>query len=177
MNKKGQLILGSALVILGLMSLISNIFKIDFSAVCWPTVLILLGAWLIWRPKFIQGGGEVNIKPLSNIHRSQAWSVEPEEIWMLVGDVHLDFTQAEIPIGETPIRIFGFVGSVTLLAPANVQISGASSAFLTDANLFGKKQERFVTTLRYSLGDDPNSERLIRLETFFFVCDLDLIRV
>lgn len=175
MRNQGQIFIGAVLVFLGLMYIISNVFHIDIGAVCWPTALILLGIWLIWRPKLTLGGGAVNINPLCNIRRSGAWSVEPEEIWMFVGDVRLDFSQTEIPSGETAFRIFGFVGDINLILPEGAQVSVSSSAFLNSAKIFGKKQDTFLTTLQYTTPEDPNSVRSIRLETFFFVCDLDLI--
>lgn len=176
MNNKGQLLIGALLVIIGLMVILSNIFQIDIGSVCWPTALILLGVWLIWRPKFTLGGGAVNINPLCNIRRSGAWPVESEEIWMFVGEVRLDFTQTELPPGETAFRIFGFVGDINLVLPENAHVSVSSSAFLNSAKIFGKKQDTFLTTLQYTSPDGSNSERTIRLETFFFVCDLDLMR-
>ena len=175
MRNQGQIFIGAVLVFLGLMYIISNIFHIDIGAVCWPTALILLGIWLIWRPKLTLGGGAVNINPLCNIRRSGAWPVEPEEIWMFVGDVRLDFSQTEIPSGETAFRIFGFVGDINLILPEGAQVSVSSSAFLNSAKIFGKKQDIFLTTLQYTTPGDPTSLRSIRLETFFFVCDLDLI--
>ncbi len=176
MRNQGQIFIGAVLVFLGLMYITSSVFHIDIGAVCWPTALILLGVWLIWRPKLILGGGAVNINPLCNIRRTGVWPVEPEEIWMFVGDVRLDFSQSEIPSGETAFRIFGFVGDINLIVPENVHVSVSASAFLNDAKIFGKKQDTFLTTLQYNSPEVPASERIIRLETFFFVCDLDLIR-
>lgn len=176
MRNQGQILIGAVLVFLGLIYIISIVFKIDIGSICWPTALILLGVWLIWRPKLTLGGGAVNINPFCNIRRSGEWPVEPEEIWMFVGDVRLDFTQTPLPPGETAFRIFGFVGDINLVLPADAHISVSASAFLNDAKIFGKKQDTFLTTLQYTSPDDPNTDRTIRLETFFFVCDLDLIR-
>ncbi len=176
MNNKGQLLIGALLVIIGLMVILSNVFQIDLGAVCWPTALILLGIWLIWRPKLSLGGGEMNINPFCNIRRSGAWPVQPEEIWMFVGDVRLDFSQTELPPGETSFRIFGFVGDINLVLPESVYVSVSASAFLNSAKIFGKKQDTFLTTLQYTTPEDPANERIIRLKTFFFVCDLDLVR-
>lgn len=176
MRNQGQILLGAVLVFFGLMYIISNVFHIDIGAICWPTALILLGVWLIWRPKLTLGGGAVNILPLCNIRRTGDWAVEPEEIWMFVGDIRLDFTQAEIPSGETAYRIFGFVGDINLVVPEDVHVSVSASAFLNDAKIFGNKQDTFLTTLQYNSPEDSTQNRSIRLETFFFVCDLDLIR-
>mgnify|MGYP000848891837 CR=1 FL=1 len=175
MRNQGQILIGAVLVFLGLIYIISAVFKIDIGAICWPSALILAGIWLLWRPKFSLAGSPIQIDPLCNIRRTGNWPVEPAEIWMFVGDVRLDFTQTEIPIGETAFRIYGFVGDITLVLPEDAHVSVSASAFLNDAKIFGKKQNAFLTTLQYTSPADSSHERSIRSETFFFVCDLDLI--
>ena len=176
MHNRGQLIIGGVLVFLGISVIASNLFQIDLGAICWPSAFILLGIWLILRPRLALPGSEVNIQPLCSIRRSGPWTVNSEEIWMFVGDVKLDFTQTEIPTGETSFRIYGFVGNVTLILPQDADVSISASALVNDAKIFGKKQDIFLTGLQYDSPNYQNAERKIRLETFFFVCDLDLIQ-
>jgi hypothetical protein len=42
------------------------------------------------------------------------------EFWLFFGDVKLDFTQAQLPPGETHIRINGLIGDVDVIAPTDV---------------------------------------------------------
>lgn len=52
MHSRGQFILGGLALFVGLVSLLSLIFDIHFSAFCWPVGLILVGIWLLVRPRF-----------------------------------------------------------------------------------------------------------------------------
>lgn len=177
MRHRSQLILGGFLLFFGLIFLLANLLDLDIWMLCWPVVLILVGVWLLFRPNIVLGGVPLRIRVLGNVKRYGEWQVRDEEIWMFVGDVRLDLTRAQIPPGETRIRVVGFVGDVDLLAPRDVGVGVVSSAFLTDANLWGQKEDAFLTTVnRVSLGFE-SAERKVWLDTLFFVGDLDVDQV
>jgi lia operon protein LiaF len=116
------------------------------------------------------------MRPLGDVRRRGEWQVGAEEIWMFVGDVRLDMSQAVIPAGETIIRIFSFVGDVELVVPADVGVSLASTAFLTDCRLWGEKKEQFFGTLERLSPGYEQAERKIRLEALGFVVELKVKR-
>jgi lia operon protein LiaF len=113
---------------------------------------------------------------LGDIRRSGAWDVVDEEIWIGVGNVRLDLTEATVPTGEPKIQIFGFVGDVDLIVPQGVGVSVSSWAFVTDGKVFGEKEESFVVPLNVESDDYETVERRIHLETYFFVNDLTVKR-
>ncbi|MBN2551102.1 MAG: cell wall-active antibiotics response protein [Anaerolineales bacterium] len=176
MRNTGYLVMGGLLILFGIMLILGQAFQINFWAICWPVGLILLGVWLLVRPKFVPAG-EVNISPLADIHRSGPWAVAPEEFWTFVGDVDLDMTQADLPAGETRLRLFGFVNDIDLYLPPGVGFSLASTAFLSEARLLGKKQESFFIPLEFTSPDYDLAERRVRLEVFCFVADLKVKQV
>lgn len=168
----GPFIFGGLLILWGVLILTSKLLHIDFWAICWPSLLILIGVWLLLRPRLVLGGAPVNIRPLADIRRSGTWRVGNEEIWTLVGDTRLDMTQAEIPPGETTFRVYGFVGDVVLRLPPEVGLCISSQAFLTENRMHGKKQDAFLSPYDYTSPDYENTERKLRLETYFFVVTL-----
>lgn len=174
MRNQGQLIIGALLLFLGLMLLFGNFLNIDVWALFWPLALIFLGVYLLLRPRFSFQGVAPDLQVFGGIRRSGMWRVENDEIWMFVGDVRLDMTQAEIPTGETHIRVLGFIGDVDLTLPKEIGLSFSSAAFVTDAKVNGQKHESFLAPYRY---DSPNYaalERKVRLETIFFIGDIDV---
>jgi predicted membrane protein len=172
MRKKTQLVIGGLILLYGLLLLIGEIFHIRFGKLCWPVVLILVGLFLIFLPRLYASrpGFQLNIFP--DIHRRGAWKLQPEELLVFVGDVDLDLTQAEIPPGETAIRVYGFVGDIDLIVPPEVGVQVASTAFVSDARLWQQKQSRFISTLEQSSPNYTQAERKVRLETYLFVSDL-----
>jgi lia operon protein LiaF len=170
---RGQLFLGLVLLFLGIFWLIGNLLQIDFWTICWPAGLILIGLGLLFRPK-------LHIIGLGNLHlfgeqrREGRWLVEDEDIWTFVSDIHLDLSLASLSPGETTMRIYGFVGDIALLVPREVGFAVSSNAFVTDAKILGKSNEKFLSSLNYTSPNYHSSERRFRLELSYFVVDLDV---
>lgn len=169
MSNRTTIVIGSLIILVGFISLINVLFHINLWDYFWPIVLICLGTLLLLRPQMVTPGIQVRFIPLGDIQRSGPWQVTPEEIWTFVGDIDLDLTQAEIPVGETRIRILGFVGDVSVLAPQTVGISLSSWAFVTDGRAFGNKVEMFFSPLELASPDYESAERKVCLETTYFV--------
>ena len=148
MRNRAMILVGSLLILLGLLSAISAIFDINLWMVCWPTLLILIGVLLLVGPRIGFPVEGVKILPISSIRRSESWQVGDEDIWTFVGDIRLDFSQAEIPSGVSTIRVVGFVGDIDFRIPEGVEYSISSTAFLTDFKLMGVKKQTFFGVFR-----------------------------
>ncbi|HZD56470.1 MAG TPA: cell wall-active antibiotics response protein LiaF [Anaerolineales bacterium] len=172
MRDRRQFIFGGLVLFIGLVSLLSVILNIDFWDFCWPVGLILLGVWLLVRPRYSSLESNLVIRPLGDVHHYGERPLRDREIWIFVGDIDFDLTQAEISRGDTTIRIYGFVGEVNLRAPRAVGVSVSSTAFITDGHLWGEKRDHFLTPVRRVSEGYETAERRVRLEVMFFVVDL-----
>jgi lia operon protein LiaF len=179
MRNRGELIFGGILVLLGLILLVGTIFHIDVWALCWPTFLILLGVFLVFRPRLGGIGPDANadILLIGDRRRRGDWVVKNEELWLGVGDVELDFTQAAIPAGETTLRFISFVGDVDLFVPRNVGVSIRAAGFVVDADLFGHDYDTFLTPVEVSSEGYSTAESRLRIEMTSFVADLKVKHV
>ena len=175
MRNRGQIVVGGLLLLFGILLILSNVFHFDVSAVCWPTALILLGVWLLLRPRL--SGAGINISPLANIRRVGQWQMSNEEFWIFVGDIRIDLSQAEIPAGETMLRAFGFVGDIRLILPSDVGLSISSTAFVNDVKIQGRKQDYFLAPFTYTSENYATAERKVHLENLFFVADLKITQI
>ena len=176
MRNQGQLFLGGLLIFLGLLFLLGTLFRINVWAFCWPIGLIALGGWILLRPQMVAAGTPVQVIPLGSIIRVGSWRVANEEIWLFVGDAKFDMTQADIPAGETTLRLFGFVGDVALTVPPGVGVAVASTAFVTDLKIFGQHEESFVMPYSYASDDYATAERKVRLEVTHFMASVKIKR-
>ena len=177
MRNQGQLFFGGLLIFLGVIFLLGTIFRINVWAFCWPIGLILLGGWILLRPQMVAPGTPVHVTLLGSIRREGSWRVANEEFWLLVGDAKFDMTQANIPTGETTLRLFGFVGDVALTVPAGVGVAVSSTAFVTDLKIFGRQEENFVMPYSFTSDDYATAERKLRLEVTHFVASVKVKRV
>lgn len=174
MRNQGRMIVGVVIIGVGLMFLLGTVFRVNVWAFCWPIGLIGVGVWLLVRPSMVGPDTRIAQKVLGDIRRVGAWDVVDEEIWLGVGDLRLDLTEATVPTGETQIRVFGFVGDVKLTVPQGVGVSVSSWAFVTDGKVFGKKEQSFVAPLQATSDGYETAERKVQVETYYFVSELTI---
>ncbi len=177
MRDRGQIFIGISLIVLGALFLLGSLLDVDVWKFCWPVAFILLGVWLLLRPLTARSDARVRQRLVGDIRRDGTWQVTDEEIWIGVGDLDLDMSEAEIPLGETRIQIYGFVADVDVYLPPGVGVALSSTAFVTEAGLFGRKRERFLSTLYLSSDDYESAERKIRLDMTCFVAEFKIKQV
>jgi lia operon protein LiaF len=172
MKNRGELYLGGALVLVGLLLTLGSVLRVSVAVFVWPLAFILLGVWFIVRPRSAPGGRAVTMKILGDVKRRGQWAVADEEIWLLIGDIDLDLSQAQVPPGETRLSAYGFVGDVELTVPEDVGLRIRSTAFVSDSKVLGGKEESFIAPYRYITPGYDTMPRRLSLDTVHFVCDL-----
>ena len=176
MRGKGQIVFGLVILVIGAALLVDNLFHISIWSFFWPLAIIALGVWMILRPRGVGARGRVWQRLLGDVRRRGDWQVADEEFWHLIGDIRLDMTEAQIPEGETMIRIYGLVGSLRLVVPEGVGVSVFSTAFVTDARVFGQKTDNVLSPYKYQSEDYSTAGRRIRIESSRFITDLRVKR-
>jgi len=169
MRNKGQLYIGVALLGIGGLILIRNLTGIRLWPYIWPTLIIVLGAWLIIRPRTTHEGTDLTFRFIADLDRDGPWRVTDEEIWTFVGDIDLDMGQATLPPGETRLRIFSFVGDVKLRVPQNVGVAVSTTAFFTEAKVLGEPYQGFLAPVIVSSPNYETAEQKVFLELTCFV--------
>jgi len=164
--------IGGALVLLGVLSLLSTLTGFDFGAICWPAGLIVVGVWLLVRPRWVRGGATVEFKPLGEVVKRGAWQVMNTEYWLGIADVDLDLTQADIPVGETRLTFYGFIGDIDIFAPSSVAFMVTSQSFITSGKLPGGKEDAILAPVTYASPGYDQAERRLRIEASMFLADV-----
>ncbi len=177
MRNRGMLVFGALLVLLGLLSLLSAVFHIDFGALCWPILLIGVGVWLVLRPRLTSPDSNAEVLLIGDRRRRGSWAVRDEEFWLGVGDVELDMTQATIPPGETVIRIYAFVGDIDVFVPSAVGVAVQVNGFVIDADVLGRDYDSFLSPVNVQSENFGTAECRLRIEMTSFVADLKVKQV
>ena len=123
MNNRRQIIIGSIIVIFGVVILLEAIFDIEIWGLLCPAFLIVLGVWLIFRPRSKGGDSDLQVFFAHNVRRREQWTATNEEFWGFAIDLKLDLSKAEIPPGETTIRTYGFVSELRISLPSDIGLS------------------------------------------------------
>lgn len=165
-------VIGAVIILAGLALLIGNLFDINVGILCMPALLILAGLWLLTRPYLVSPDTALRFRVFGPIRRDGTWQVNDQEIYLFLGDVKLDLAQAEIPSGETVIRVYYLLGDVRMWVPEGVGVSLSSMALVTEARLFGEKREGFFTHVELASDEYETFERKVRLETVCLIADV-----
>ncbi len=169
MDKRWALGIGILVIVYGVILLVGELLHIDIWAFFCPLLLIGLGVWLILRPRMLGSHGQVQSRILGDINRVGTWQVVPEEIWLGIGDVLLDFTEAQIPVGETTITIYGFVGDVKAYVPEGIGVRLYCSAFISDVKIFDGKESSIFMPVDRSTDGYATCPRKVVIKTNHFV--------
>jgi len=175
MRKSGFMVLGILLIIFGVLALVSNLTGVDFGNFCFPAGLILLGLWVLARPRMIKDGSAAEFNVLGEYKRSGAWLVNSGEIWSGIGEVKLDFTLAEIPAGETHIRIYSLVGDIVLRPGANMGLALIAGGLINSVKWMGAKQDNFLNSVTFSTPNFTQAERKVTVEVTSLIGDIKVI--
>jgi hypothetical protein len=174
MYSRWQVYVGAAIIAVGVIFLVGTAFDIDPWAICFPVVLIAAGVFVLSRPELFTAG---RLKLLGSVRRLGTWQVADEAFYVGVGDVRLDMTSADIPEGETHIRVLVGVGSVNVRVPEGVGVLVSSIGFVTDAKALGRKQVGFFTPFEVTSDDYQATGCKLHLETVNFVGDVRVRRL
>jgi predicted membrane protein len=176
MQNRNQLFLSMFLILLGLGFLLANLLRISFWNICLPTSLIVIGVLLLIRPKVFGASSASSWYLFGDVKREGEWTVANEEFWLFFGDAKLDFTRAQLPVGETSIRINGFIGDIDVTAPADIGMLVSASGLIVDVRTPTDKIDRFLSPASAASPNYATAERKIHLRTTFLIGDIDVLQ-
>ncbi len=176
MPNRSQALLGAFLLLLGLGFLLANLLQISFWTICFPAGLILLGILLVTRPAGFGLAATANWQIFGNVRRGGDWQVQDEELWIFIGDARFDLTHAQLPVGETVIRLNGFIGDVDITMPPDLGLLVSASGLIVNVRTPREKMERFLSPAETASPNYATAERKLRIITAFLIGDLDILQ-
>lgn len=169
MKNRTSLIVGSALVIFGLFAIINSLFHINLWAFIFPILLIGFGVFIITRESSMSENTQLLFKFIGELTRNGYWQVSAQEIWCFVGDMTFDFRQAEIPEGETEIKIIGFVTDIDVIKPDSAALKFNGNSFISSSKVDGNKQDHFLAPYEFEDPEYAQSNKKVNMKVWSFV--------
>lgn len=170
MRNPGLIIIATLIILAGVVLLIGNLFDIDIGAFCFPLGLIVIGLFVLMRPRMVGPDTRSHIVLIGDLERSGPGLLDREEFWSFVIDANYDLTKYDIPVGETTIRGFAFVSDIEIFAPADIGLAIDMSSFVSSLKLEGKdEQSTFLSPMNWRSDGYKAAERRVRFELTQFV--------
>lgn len=173
----GLIFVGVLLILFGLMSLISIWIDVDWFGLFCPSVLIILGIWMLLKPGQISFIGDANISFIGEIKRSGSWQPSGESFLAFIGDLDLNLVHAELSSGETHYSFTGFITDVDMSLPADVGLRISALGFISELKIQDQKQESFIAPLNWFSSDYETAERKVCLDMVGFVNEIKVHQV
>jgi predicted membrane protein len=173
MQNRGQVLVGSFLVLFGGGLLLASLLHINFWAICFPLTLIVVGLFfLLVRPPMWEPTSVGNAQFVGDIVRSGEWTVTSEEFRLFVGDVRLDMTRAQFPLGETVIRLNGFVYDADVTVPEEVGVTLSANGFVVSTRFGTQHSDNFLSGVQLATANYATAEHQLRIVMNSFVGDV-----
>lgn len=177
MRNRGLVYIAILIIIFGVLLLLGNLFDVNLGAYCFPVGLILLGLFVLLRPKTVDPGTKSHTVLIGEFNRTGPGELTAEEYWSFIIDATYDLTKYDIPPGETLIRGFSFIGDIEVFVPVDVGLAIEASSFVTTLKLDGEKeQESFLSPLNWQSDGYKLAERRVRFDVTQFIGDIKVRR-
>ncbi len=172
--KKWQLIGGGFLILMGLGLLVKTIFGISIWAYLFPLAVIGAGLLFIFRPQMAGSDTQVNMMIFGDHRREGVWDVNRSELWVAIGSAKLDFSQANIPDGDTTIKIFGLINDVVLKLPDSVAAAVECGGLINTLKTVDSKQDQFFETTTYQTPAFETASRRVLISVAGLINDVKI---
>lgn len=178
MRNQSLIIVGVILVAVGLMFLLGNLLNINLAAFCFPMGLIILGFFLLIRPRMVPANTRSDVLFIGDMERTAPWNVTDEELWSLIGDIKYDLTSAAIPKGQTTIRCTGFISDIEIVAPKDVGVTLSSNALVSSFTPpGGQEEDYFLSPVHWQNAAAAYADRQVRFELVQFIAEVSVREV
>lgn len=170
MNNRSRVILAAIFIGLGVLFLLEQLFNFSIWAVLWPLIIILLGVILI-----TSSGTNSKIKfsfVLENDFGECDFS--NENIYTFVNETSMDFTDCQLPEGETRLQYFSFVTEMDITLPKDAAFSISMSGFVNETQINGSKKDLIFSPAQYTSPNYSIANKRLRIEVLSFVNDLTI---
>ncbi len=74
MRNQGMALIGALLMIAGILFLLGNLFDFDLGAVCFPLGLVLLGLFVLFRPRLVGPDTASHVSFVNEAERPGPWA-------------------------------------------------------------------------------------------------------
>ena len=175
MRNRGMVFIAILIIGLGVVLLLGNLFDINFGAFCFPLGLILIGLFVLLRPRTVEPGTTSRTVLLGDFEQAGPGELSAEEYFGFIVDAKYDLTKLDIPPGETVIKGFSFIGEVEIFAPADIGVEINGSSFVTEFKQAGEEEQSyFLSPLNWKSDGYKMMEKRVRFDLTQFIGDIKL---
>jgi len=179
--------LGLVLIVAGAVTLADGLGLIDFSfgflvSRFWPLILIGLGALILYESNRTRATGAATDRIehdsiFGDFKLTQpGWQLRDVRASMVIGDMKIDLSKAQIPDGETTLDLRSVIGDIDVWAPPDLPVALDVQCALATVVVSGRKQDVWLRRHVDTPPDYDLAPRRVRVRADLFIGDVNLTR-
>ncbi len=146
----------------------------------WPSIIILVGVYLIYRSAN-KPGGKSKLREFrilgDSSHSGQSEEIDGADISHFIGDVTVDLAGAKLKPGVNKMNIATFIGDIRVMVPEDMPVSADCSALFSDIRVFDRKEGGILMSIRERGPDYDRAEKKLRISCAAFIGDIKITRI
>lgn len=168
--RRWAMYVGWFLVVIGILSLISAIWKIDIWNYFWPAVLVALGIWILVKPAESAWWDWFGVfgKADGNYETIFSGTGKTREQSIFAGETNIDLAKIEIPEGGLNLKFNGFAGEVRIAVPPEVGVKVKAQYFAGEIQLFGEKMTGVMAPIENETPGFELASKKVYIEVNYF---------
>ncbi|MBI9049357.1 MAG: hypothetical protein JEZ00_08055 [Anaerolineaceae bacterium] len=167
--------LGAALLVIGLLILFVRFSGENLVMVLMPYGLVGLGLLFLVSPNLIPSNADHTVQFIGEYRQNYFQeSIPVKTIFMGVGDVELDFSQLDLPLGDSALKIVCFAAGIQLKFDQDSAYRIQSNAFVSEVRENELKQEFIVAPYEKNSLHYEGSDRRLNIEIHSFISDISI---
>lgn len=165
---------GLLLLLLGVSILGRNMewFILDLSFIwkmLWPVVLILIGISIITS---VRPGAKNNLAFMGGVEKNKTnWTLEDDTYTAIMGGIDLDLRYAEIPDGETNIKLTTIMGGMDIIVPHDITVYCKGNVVLGGLEFFNESTGGLISSLE---AEQLGNNKVVRFESSAIMGGIDI---
>lgn len=111
-------------------------------------------------------------RAIGDVRSVSGWAVDDGVISTVLGDIALDFRDAELPAGETDLTLLCWLGTIQVRIPRDVGVDVTAQTMVGSLDVLGRREQGLVRDIHLRSDAFEQSDRRLRLRLSTFVGEL-----
>jgi len=115
-------------------------------------------------------------RTFGHVRSAGEWRVDDAVIRTIIGDIHLDLRNAQLPEGETELTLLCWLGTLHVRVPAHVGVDVQAQAFVGTVEALGAREEGVIRDIHVQTDDFDTAQTRLRLHLSTVIGEILVVR-
>ena len=115
-------------------------------------------------------------RAFGHVKSAGEWRLDDAVVRTVIGDIHLDLRDAELPEGEIDLTLLCWLGTIQVRVPASVGLDVEAQAFVGTVDVLGVREEGVIRDIHVRTDDYETARHRLNLRLSTVIGELMVVR-